>query len=405
MKLTGMTWDFNCMVAGNRCTNHGGTADDSWSGTLDAGDHKIVVYTDTGASGGYSLIVTAETPSTGGSTGTNTEVTTPVDVSETGVSSRRKYNFHLSGSAEVNVALTGMTRDFDCRVGNKRCTNRWRTADDSWSGTLDAGDHTVSVYPYGRGGAGDYSLKVTVTRTLGMVANPMAGGPAGPKGVVCKADDEGNPIPETCKKIVFTDSTTADDNTGDDGPPPGTGPGEGTPGTEDGGGGDGGGGGGGGGGGDSQGNSRDLDGDGVADNYLAVVAETTACSNNLSPRQRFGAPRPGGGTHTGADIDVADGSEFFAFKGGELTNGYNARCGNYVDIVHDGGGSRVCHLDPNHLVADGRVDAGGLIGRWGGTGTHSGGAHLHLSYTDANGVQKPYYEDTDGEPTLNDDGC
>lgn len=138
---------------------------------------------------------------------------------ETGISSRQSYSFTLSSSSSVSASLTGLTRDFDCRVGNSRCTNHWGSADDSWSGTLAASTDTVVVYPYG------------------------------------------------------------------------------------------------------------------------------------------------------------------------------------------GGGSRVCHLDPNHLVADGRVEAGGLIGRWGGTGSHSGGAHLHLSYTDANGVQKPYYEDTDGEPTLNDSGC
>lgn len=38
VELTGMTTDFDCTVAGNPCTNRSGTADDSWSGVLAAGD-------------------------------------------------------------------------------------------------------------------------------------------------------------------------------------------------------------------------------------------------------------------------------------------------------------------------------------------------------------------------------
>ena len=384
VELTGMTTDFDCTVSGNWCTNRGGTADDSWSGTLDAGEHEIVVYPYGGGSGNYTLTVSAEAPETGGSTGTRTQVTTLVDVSRTGVSASQAHSFTLSGPAEVDVALTGLTIDFNCRVGSSNCTNRWGTLDDSWNGNLGEGDHSVVVYPYDPG-PGNYSLTVTATETLNSVATPLGGGPIRLR--VCEKDSTAPGtdvvLPGSCVEVVIPRGGGDDDGDGDGGPPPPPPP----P------------------GGNSQGNSRDLDGDGVVDDYLAVVAETTACSDNLSPGQRFGAHRPGGGTHSGVDIDVADGSEFFAFKGGELTNGYNPRCGNYVDIVHDGGGSRVCHLDPNNLVPDGRVEAGGLIGRWGGTGTHSGGAHLHLSYRDANGVRKPYYEDTDGEPTLNDDGC
>ncbi len=172
VELTGMTIDFDCTVAGNRCTNNAGTLDDSWSGTLDAGDHKIVVYPSGGDSGNYTLRVSARTPDTGGSTGTRTKVTTLVDASGTNVSTTRTHTFTLARDAQVDVALTGMTIDFDCRVGSRRCTNNRGTADDSWSGPLKAGSYWVAVYPYDTG-PGNYSLTVTATETLGFVAQPF----------------------------------------------------------------------------------------------------------------------------------------------------------------------------------------------------------------------------------------
>ena len=216
-----MTIDFDCTVAGNRCTNRGGTADDSWSGTLEAGDHKIVVYPYGSGSGNYTLTVSARSPSTGGSTGTVTRTTTLVDVSRTNVSANQTYSFALANAAEVDVALTGLTIDFDCRVGSSRCTNRWGTLDDSWSGDLAAGDHSVVVYPYDNG-PGDYSLTVTATETLTFVAQPFGG----PSAMICDADEEGNPIEGTCTAFEVTTVTAPQP---DPGPPPGAGPGEGDP--------------------------------------------------------------------------------------------------------------------------------------------------------------------------------
>ncbi len=74
----------------------------------------------------------------------------------------QSYTITLSAEASVSVSLTGMDRDIDCRVGSSSCTNRWGTLDDSWSDTLAAGTHTVTVYPY-LGGTGSYTLTVTAT--------------------------------------------------------------------------------------------------------------------------------------------------------------------------------------------------------------------------------------------------
>ncbi len=218
VELTGMTTDFDCTVSGNRCTNRGGTWDDSWSGTLDAGDHKIVVYPYGGGSGNYTLTVSARAPSDGSSTGTTTQVTTLVDASETNVSTSRTYSFTLARAAEVDVALTGLTIDFDCGVGSSRCTNRWGTLDDSWSGNLAEGDHSVVVYPYDPG-PGDYSLTVTATETVTSVGIPLGGGPPHLRLLVCAGDEDGGIFEETCVEVVI----------------PGGGPGQGTPGPGDGG--------------------------------------------------------------------------------------------------------------------------------------------------------------------------
>ncbi len=249
VRLTGMTSDFDCRVGQSDCTNQIGTADDAWSGTLDAGEHKIVVYPRTGASGNYTLTVSVDTPDTGGSEGTRTQVTTLVDTSETNIWTSRTYSFTLARGAQVDVALTGLTIDFDCRVGSSRCTNRWGTRDDSWSGTLGEGNHSVVVYPYDPG-PGNYSLTVTSTTTLGVVATPTG---VGPGDVVC--DQEGEAVDEdSCAQIpeggVFT--VTGEDPGADTGPPPGARPGEGDPGPGNGGGPDGPGGPGGGGGDDDE---------------------------------------------------------------------------------------------------------------------------------------------------------
>ena len=87
------------------------------------------------------------------------------------MSSSRTYLVRLTGSADVSVELTGMTTDFDCTVSGNRCTNRGGTADDSWSGTLDAGNHKIVVYPYG-GGSGNYMAADSIALAMLPTYNP-----------------------------------------------------------------------------------------------------------------------------------------------------------------------------------------------------------------------------------------
>ncbi len=321
-----MTTDFDCTVSGNRCTNRGGTADDSWSGTLEAGDQKIVVYPYGGGSGDYTLSISVQTPSTGGSTGTETRVTTLVDVSETSISTSQTYSFTLTAGAEVEVALTGLTIDFDCRVGSSRCTNRGGTRDDSWNGNLEAGGHSVVVYPYDDG-PGDYSLTVTATETVAVVTTPLAGGPV-LIGRICDADEEGNAIEDTCQGIYADVTTVTGDDPGDDpGPPPGAGPGEGTPGPGDGGdGGDGGGGGG-------------TPGPTPSGSSLAAATSDINCQGwNIDDGDGFDADRMNeDGTtrkHRALDIQVSsDDATFFALASGTIVNrATSPACGHQIAV-------------------------------------------------------------------------
>ncbi|MCY3930405.1 MAG: putative Ig domain-containing protein [Acidobacteria bacterium] len=112
-----------------------------------------------------------------------------VTTTHAGVSSSRSYVIGLRAESVVTVSLTKMTRDFDCKgeAGNLlatnedapdaatpggsgpgpwRCSNRGGRSDDSWSGKLPAGDHTITVWPWGTGGAGDYTLSVTIAEKL-----------------------------------------------------------------------------------------------------------------------------------------------------------------------------------------------------------------------------------------------
>ncbi len=95
-----------------------------------------------------------------------TPTPTPTPTPSSG-SSGGTYSLRLTASSQVSVALTDMTIDFDCKVGSSLCTNRGSTRDDSWSGTLVAGTHKITVYPYVTGSAGTYSLKVTVSSSGG----------------------------------------------------------------------------------------------------------------------------------------------------------------------------------------------------------------------------------------------
>ena len=391
VSLTGMTADFNCTVAGNRCTDHSGTADDSWSGTLDAGDHEIVVYPYDGGSGDFTLTVRAEAPSTGGSTGTRIQVTTLVDVSRRGVSSDQTHRFTLSGPAEVDVALTGLTIDFDCRVGSSRCTNRWGTQDDSWSGNLTAGVHSVVVYPYDPG-PGDYSLTVTATETVNDVATPLAGGSVRLR--VCEDNGDGGVVPGSCVEVVIP-------------------LGEGN--REDGsGGGDGGGGGGGGGGGTTP-TLPNLaeDNNDIVDHWNVVVTEDE-CSLNFDLNDRLGTTYDGPNTvrpdHGGVDIQANLGDPVLAWRGGTVSLVNNGPCGHGVDIAHDNGWvTRYCHFrEPS--TASGTVRAGSLIGLAGETGDNVTGVHTHISVITGPESRVEYFDQVDagGRPTddqKNRDGC
>ena len=64
VSLTGMTANFDCTVGTNNCSNNAGNADDTWSGTLAAGSHRIAVSISAlETSGGtYTLSAAADPP-------------------------------------------------------------------------------------------------------------------------------------------------------------------------------------------------------------------------------------------------------------------------------------------------------------------------------------------------------
>ena len=62
--LTGLTIDFDCKVDGMRCTNLGGTRDDSWTGWLATGEHNVEVYPYVSGPGDYSLAVATSSTAT-----------------------------------------------------------------------------------------------------------------------------------------------------------------------------------------------------------------------------------------------------------------------------------------------------------------------------------------------------
>ena len=196
--LTGMTIDFDCRVNASNCTNRRGTRDDFWSGTLPAGNHVIVVYPYRPGSGSYSLSMRVSPTASSSYYGTVAETETLVGVSETNVSSSRSYSFSLTEGTEVSVDLTALTIDFDCRVDGMRCTNLGGTRDDSWSGWLAAGEHTVEVYPY-VSGPGNYSLTVGSSSTVTYVASPFG---AGPRARICEEDENGQAIDGTCATVA-----------------------------------------------------------------------------------------------------------------------------------------------------------------------------------------------------------
>lgn len=177
VSLTGMNRDIDCRVNSSRCTNRGGTKDDSWSGTLAAGTHTVTVYPYNADSGNWTVSVSATAtapppaPTPSGPTRVRRALDTRVGLVyaiETD-SAERTYRFTLASTQTVSVSLTGMDRDIDCSVNGSRCTNRGGAADDSWNGTLAAGFHSVRVYPY-LGGTGDWTVSVIVNCPAGHFA-------------------------------------------------------------------------------------------------------------------------------------------------------------------------------------------------------------------------------------------
>ncbi len=113
----------------------------------------------------------------------------PVVITATSASSR-DYRIRLDHGGTLGVTLSGMSRDFNCKVYESGsppnnnvprgasgstptwgCTNLSGTLDDSLERSLPAGTHTLSVYP-SSDGTGDYTL--TVTYAAGTLPSPIA---------------------------------------------------------------------------------------------------------------------------------------------------------------------------------------------------------------------------------------
>jgi hypothetical protein len=378
VELTGMTADFDCTVSGNPCSNRGGTANDSWSGSLDAGEHKIVVYPYGGGAGNYTLTVSAAAPGTAGSSGTRTQVTTLVKASQANTSTSRTYDFTLVRGARVDVALTNLTIDFDCRVGTRRCTNHWGTRDDSWSGDLGQGNHSVVVYPYDPG-PGDYSLTVTATETLAFVSTPLAGGPPQLRVRVCESDGDGGFIEGTCVEITISGGGPGQGTPGPEGGPDGTPPGgpTGPPATD----------------------PADTPID--ACYASSLVDSERATSNPLEDNRALGSNHGGRNTarpsHSGIDVRASRGDAVMTPVSGEVTetasghgtNGWDSETGtfattypangNFVRIVDSAGREHVfLHLHTVGVEVGDTVTAFQQIGTANNSG-NSRGDHLHYT--------------------------
>ncbi len=117
----------------------------------------------------------------------------PVVITAASASSR-SYRIHLDHPGKLGVKLTGMNRDFDCKLyaspkppsgdapdaatgstQTSRCTNRGGTRDDSLEKSLPAGTHRLSVYPF-TGGTGNYTL--TLSYAADPLPSPITGGVA-----------------------------------------------------------------------------------------------------------------------------------------------------------------------------------------------------------------------------------
>ena len=80
------------------------------------------------------------------------------------------YTFTLLSRQTVRVWLTGMNRDVDCSVDGSSCTNRTGVSDEYWTGELEAGSHSVRVYPSG-GGRANFMILAAVQCPVGYLAS------------------------------------------------------------------------------------------------------------------------------------------------------------------------------------------------------------------------------------------
>lgn len=159
------------------CSNHGGSADDSWSGILPAGEHTITVWPfGGGKAGDYTLSVAIREKliPTG-------SWTLPFTVSEQDVSGEQEYSFSLSSDTQVDLVVSNQSTDIDCRINKTPCPNHGGTAAETWSGTLKSGKHTVTVWPFH--GSGSYTLAVTAPGTT--PTTPTTPTPAPPSALAC----------------------------------------------------------------------------------------------------------------------------------------------------------------------------------------------------------------------------
>lgn len=128
------------------------------------------------------------------------------------------YGFTLGGAPQnITVSLTGMNKDIDCRVNDNPdtgaggsiprsssgrshyCTNWGSTSDDSWSGQLGAGAHSVRVYPY-RGGSGNYTITVSGDGAGGIIGYTSSSTPT-PTPTPTPAPEPTPPSPLVCPEI------------------------------------------------------------------------------------------------------------------------------------------------------------------------------------------------------------
>ena len=179
LSLTGMNRDVDCSLNGLRCTNHGSTTDDSWTGRLEAGTHTVNVYPYGSGTRSWTLSVSgsAPLPPLTGTPPPPPPPRSPVVETQVGVlfetatdSLEQTYTFTLLSRQTVRVWLTGMNRDVNCSVDGSSCTNRTGVRDEYWSGELEAGSHSVQVYPSG-GGRANFMILAAVQCPVGYLAS------------------------------------------------------------------------------------------------------------------------------------------------------------------------------------------------------------------------------------------